>query len=113
MIAYSHPVSVSYEYEEPELPGIPKKQWQELTPEERLSKEITKYRRAQRDHGPLINQKVASTLLGLTHTRVQQFVHAGRLSQWCFFDENFLSLPEVEDFRKVKRPTGRPKKQKV
>lgn len=93
---------------EQELPGMPPA-GVKLSRKEKLKRDIEEYTRAmQGEAGPLIIRSVAADVLGLSTQRVHQLVDAGRLRIWEYFDVKYVSLPEVLDFGKSHRPTGRP-----
>lgn len=93
--------------EEVELPGMPPRE-AKLTRKEKMKRDIEEYTRAmQGEAGPLIIRSVAADVLGLSTQRVHQLVDAGRLRIWEYFDVKFVSLPEVLDFGKMDRPSGK------
>jgi hypothetical protein len=92
--------------EEQELPGL-KVARRAPTAEQKLRLEIEEYQRAQQQDGPLISQTVAARIVGLSRQRVSQLLEAGRLRRWDFFDQPYVSLPEIQNFKTLDRPIGR------
>jgi hypothetical protein len=75
-----------------------------------LEGEFQEFERASKWAGGLVPQAQAALILGLSKQRVNDLVAEGRLMEHDFFGKNFISCSDIKAFRKLTRPSGRPKK---
>lgn len=75
--------------------------------------EFQEFQHASKYGGGLLPQAQAAMILGLSKQRVNDLVAEGRLREHDFFGKNFISCADIEAFKKVDRPSGRPKKKTI
>lgn len=77
---------------------------------ENVEYEFKRFQNASKYAGGLVPQSTAARILGLSKQRVNDLVADGRLREHDFFGKNFISCADIEAFKKLDRPSGRPKK---
>jgi hypothetical protein len=75
--------------------------------------EFQRFQHASKYASGLMPQATAARVLGLSKQRVNELVADGRLRQHDFFRKNFVSCADIAAFKKVERPSGRPRKKRV
>lgn len=76
-----------------------------------LRREVERFAATIQEVGPLVPASVAIRTLRLSKARVYQLLDSGALRRWKFFNQVYLSLNDLETFKRVPRPTGRRRKE--
>lgn len=82
------------------------------TPEELVQIEIQQWRVVAAEWGPLVHPALAAKLCGVSSQRVLQMISSGKLNGWQFFGKEWVSLPQLQQYRAAQKDKGgRPRKQ--